>query len=550
MTGVNFFLLTLISFILSVAGVSAADLALIIGNRNYQRATTMYSAEAALNSGTALRREGYFVISGRDVTQSQTRQALGVMHEKISSSGQVIVMLNGHFVHSDTDTWFVPTDARDITLANINYDGLSLATLLDILAAKPGQAAVFLGTYPRDISVGAGLVAGIGNLTIPQGVFVATGKPDDIDLTFRRDFLTEGVGLADALARAPESVSGAGFISNAISLAPGGLRGDDGTAIQEGYWKAVNDMGTVAALRTYLDVYPEGTYASEAQSRIEALRNRTDEERAKQAEEDLDLSRDERRKLQENLTLLGFDTKGIDGLFGRGTRSAIAAWQKQQGMPDTGFFKRRQIEVLANQAARRADQLAREAAEKQRALEREDREFWVSSGAKAGEVRGLRRYLKQYPDGLYADIAQNRLDVIREENRSKIGARERVSWERAEADNSLNGYREYLNRYPTGSFADEATARIEKLQKEEQNRAGLAEAEAEENSMQMNFLARILVEKQLLVLGFESGAPDGNFDKNTRKALRQFQRSRGFPVSGFLTRQTLVRLIAEAQGKQ
>ena len=36
--------------------------------------------------------------------------------------------------------------------------------------------------------------------------------------------------------------------------------------------------------------------------------------------------RDQRRDVQRGLTLLEFDTRGTDGIFGRGSRAAIAAW--------------------------------------------------------------------------------------------------------------------------------------------------------------------------------------------------------------------------------
>lgn len=42
----------------------------------------------------------------------------------------------------------------------------------------------------------------------------------------------------------------------------------------------------------------------------------------------LDLTRAQRREVQIRLALLGFDPRGIDGLFGPDTRAAIAQWQR------------------------------------------------------------------------------------------------------------------------------------------------------------------------------------------------------------------------------
>lgn len=64
----------------------------------------------------------------------------------------------------------------------------------------------------------------------------------------------------------------------------------------------------------------------------------------------LSLSAAERREIQLRLTLLGYDTKGTDGVFGANTRRAIARWQDDQGMRDSGFITADQIRVLTSQS--------------------------------------------------------------------------------------------------------------------------------------------------------------------------------------------------------
>ena len=39
------------------------------------------------------------------------------------------------------------------------------------------------------------------------------------------------------------------------------------------------------------------------------------------------------------LTELGYDTNGVDGLFGRGTRGAIRGWQASEDLPSTGYLE-------------------------------------------------------------------------------------------------------------------------------------------------------------------------------------------------------------------
>ncbi len=48
------------------------------------------------------------------------------------------------------------------------------------------------------------------------------------------------------------------------------------------------------------------------------------------------LTKEDRIRLQQRLTALGFDTNGIDGVIGSGTEGAIRAYQQANGLPVTG----------------------------------------------------------------------------------------------------------------------------------------------------------------------------------------------------------------------
>ena len=51
------------------------------------------------------------------------------------------------------------------------------------------------------------------------------------------------------------------------------------------------------------------------------------------------------------LTSLGFDTQGIDGVFGPRSRAMIQAWQQARNNPATGFLTAAQQQALLGQAA-------------------------------------------------------------------------------------------------------------------------------------------------------------------------------------------------------
>ena len=74
-------------------------------------------------------------------------------------------------------------------------------------------------------------------------------------------------------------------------------------------------------------------------------------EQAKRAEADLNLSEQDRKKVQMFLTALGFNTNGTDGAFGPRTRAMITAWQKTQGLPETSYLTKAQFATLQQQAS-------------------------------------------------------------------------------------------------------------------------------------------------------------------------------------------------------
>lgn len=63
-------------------------------------------------------------------------------------------------------------------------------------------------------------------------------------------------------------------------------------------------------------------------------------------ENELGLTRNDRREIQRRLDLLDYNTRGIDGVFGPGSRSAILQWQVDFGVPGSGYFDLNQIALL------------------------------------------------------------------------------------------------------------------------------------------------------------------------------------------------------------
>ena len=63
---------------------------------------------------------------------------------------------------------------------------------------------------------------------------------------------------------------------------------------------------------------------------------------------DKTITRSDKSKLQRALTRQGFDTGGVDGKIGPGTRSAIRAWQSANGYPADGYVEKKLLaKILA-----------------------------------------------------------------------------------------------------------------------------------------------------------------------------------------------------------
>ncbi|WP_227285891.1 peptidoglycan-binding protein [Boseongicola sp. H5] len=540
--------------------MAAGDTALVVGNSRYDEAATIRAADDLLDATRALATAGFDVIEGEDLSAAEIR-ALGSDLLATGEDARMIIALGGHFAQSeatDGESWFLgrETDAPD--LATVGGQGIAVSTILDIAAMAAGRAVVLLGTEDRAIELGAGLQPGIGDLDVPQGVTVITGEAREIARFLRGDLLEPGMAVATML-RDSDNLTGFGFLPTGLALidapeAEGGAADaivppasvEVSDEAEMALWAAATELDTEASYRAYLQRYPNGPNADEAQARMVA-RALNPAQRAERAEAELSLNRAARQDIQRDLSILDYDPRGIDGIFGPGSRAAIRGWQQATGYDPTGFLTREQIARLSDMSDLRAAELEREAQLRAEEQERNDRAFWDATGQGGDEV-GLRAYLERYPDGVFADIATARLDDIEAAARQAAAAEEGAAWDRARDADTVEAYRTYLQTYPDGSFAAAAQSRIAELRGGGQDPALLAQWEAREAALNLPTVTRQLIEQRLAALGLDPGRVDGQFDENTRRAMRRYQQARNLEVTGFLDQGTVVRLLADSVG--
>lgn len=527
-----------------------ADVALIIGNGDYASLGDLRNGTDVVAAAEAFDRLGFEVISREDASSVELKDALSQFVAASVEADRVLVIMSGRFLNSAQDAWLLPVDQEaQQDLANLAGEALPLSTVLAVLEAHPGKALLLLGEDGESGSSGSPYLGlGPGAIDAPQGVTVMRGGTRAV-AGFAADVLPLPAMAETVVAARRQGLVVGGYMPDgfrflAPSLDSGASTQGVDAADEPAAWKAARAADAIAAYRDYLRRFPEGPNVAEANRLINAIESEPNRP-ARLAEDALDLDRDQRRSIQRDLSIMDIDPRGIDGVFGPGSRSAITRWQGDNGFDPTGYLTRDQISRLEVQGAQRAAELEAEAEARQLELERQDRAYWAASGA-AGDEPGLRSYLKRYPDGVFAEVAQTRLEIIEERKRAAAAEVDRVAWDKAKETGTIVGYREYLSANPEGAFAEEARARIEDLTGQESDEQSTASAREQETALNLNKQTRSLIEGRLDGLGLKPGKIDGEFDNGTRRAIRRYQQARDLPVTGFLSQQTVVRIMADS----
>ncbi|SMX46189.1 peptidoglycan-binding domain-containing protein [Actibacterium lipolyticum] len=539
-------LMTTTAAILLSSPLFAADLAYIVGNEDYDNFSDVRGGEDAADAVDAFAKLPFDTVVRADATATDIAASLAEFVERAGDAQRVVVVLSGLFVHSDRDAWLLPVDSETPNLATLPQTALPISTVLTVLSQHQGQAILLLGADDDDDAQGPYLREGIGNMDVPHGVTVYQGGPRAVARFAEDRLAVPGTALTSSAFNA--GLVGSGYIPQdrvfiAKDIAEPAPVATDDTA-EMAYWDATVAQDSEDGYAAYLKRYPDGEHAALAQAKIEEIRAEPNRA-ARLAEEALNLNRDQRREIQRDLSILDYNPRGIDGIFGPGSRGAITKWQQENAFDATSYLTRDQLTRLDAQAEKRAAELEAEAEARRVEQERQDRAYWAETGA-AGDEAGLRVYLKRYPDGVFAEVAQERLAVIDEGKRAEAAAQDRAAWDVAVQANTEAAYRDYLTAMPSGAFAEDAKARIAEMTQADQNADEIARAERIEQNLRLNSGTRRLIEERLQALGLKPGAVDGVFDDKTRRAIRRYQTARQITVTGYLNQETVVRLMADS----
>ena len=170
--------------------------------------------------------------------------------------------------------------------------------------------------------------------------------------------------------------------------------------------------------------------------------------------------------------------------------------------------------------------------------------FFVSGSGGSGSTGGSVATSKQ---GSTSSSSGMGGDGVKEQ---QIAA-EREFWQSIKDSRNPANFRAYLTRYPDGIFADLARNRLEELEGTAGDDSSATEStDGEDLALGLTLEEGELVQHALGSLGFDPGLVDGGIGPKTRRALKSWQKAKEYPVTGTLSKEQLKVLLAVGRKAQ
>lgn len=322
--------------------VSARDLAFLIGNADYSRLEPVPEARQMAGLAGQFRQAGYEVATLDNLDAASNAQFTDMLRSRAADADRLVVVLCGQVISHGFDGWLLGTDATAETVADLDTQGLSIRTLAEISKSHPDKSLILVAATNAAAPALPGAGTDLGGMWMPKGVTLLQTPTDQVMTLVRDGLLQPGQSLRDLVVASNGVLRPAGYVADAAMV-------DDPA---EKAWLAALGRGGLVDYQTFLTRFPDSAQAPQAQQRIAAL---YEERRARADRAERRVATDEtaRKSIQRDLDRLGYDTRGIDGIFGQGTRSAIAAWQKSRGLGGVrGYLNADQVALLHRQARR------------------------------------------------------------------------------------------------------------------------------------------------------------------------------------------------------
>jgi lipoprotein NlpI len=177
-TSLAFLLIALFSVVWTTASPAAGDrFALVIGNSKYPDADAPLKEPITDARAVAdeLKRDGFSVDTGENLTGDAMRRAFDKLYGKLRPGSVALVFFSGFGIQSSRQSYMIPVDAQIWTEQDVRHDGFSLETVLGEINSRGAGVKIALvdasrrNPYERRFRT---FSAGLAPVIAPNGTLV------------------------------------------------------------------------------------------------------------------------------------------------------------------------------------------------------------------------------------------------------------------------------------------------------------------------------------------------------------------------------------------
>jgi hypothetical protein len=343
-----------IQLVVSFGAQASGRVALVLACEKYENfKDSIIDVKWADELGQALKERNFEVTVATNRNDAQTRAVLREFSLKAEKADFALIVASGHLVTYQSQSFFLPRNAKIQRATDLFSRALSLTSIADIGGKAKSGALLVLMTIPDIPATVSGVDTrpATGGQQAANVVTVFSSSPrvpasgvDRVSEQAAEKLLAVAQEEPLTLAALINGVSADGLgqvfgnISD-INLSEPSPKSEDGSRA-EAAAKAQAEAERKASLAEARARDAE----ERAQRAQEEIKKVTDTRSLQSAENVFSLN--ERRDVQRRLQSLRLYRGGGDGIFGEQVKEAIKTFQKLSGAPETGYLTRNQFQQL------------------------------------------------------------------------------------------------------------------------------------------------------------------------------------------------------------
>ncbi len=290
-----------------VVAPAADRVALLIGNNNYGTSPLRNAVNDAHDLGDALKDLGFQVILRENASRKDMIAGIREFGQAIDGASTALFFYAGHAMQFKERNYLVPIDAAMGSEEDVTFFSVEIGQIFDRMDRARTRFNFIILDACRDNPFAASFKltsSGLAQMSSPSGTLIAYATapgsvaadgfgrngiytkhilqnikvPDlPVEIMFKR--VREGVERETRKLQTPwdsSSLKGdftfaGGSGARGPALAAAGPSADMTLQIEREFWVSVRDSARPEDIRAYLDKYPNGSFASLAKNRLDAL---------------------------------------------------------------------------------------------------------------------------------------------------------------------------------------------------------------------------------------------------------------------------------------